>query len=65
MIRLLIIIALAFAAFWCYNNIDFSHVSNDAQSSIQNEKTIKAVREKRQMDKDDAQSVMDNGYIKE
>ena len=65
MIRLLIIIALAFAAFWCYNNIDFSNISKNAQSSIQNEKTIKAVREKRQLDNDDAQSVMDNGYSKQ
>ena len=63
MIRLIVIIAIALAAFWCYNNIDFSNVAKNTQSSIQNEKTIKAVREKRQMDKDDAQSVMDNGYV--
>jgi predicted negative regulator of RcsB-dependent stress response len=65
MFRLLVIIVLAFAAFWCYNNINFSNVAKDAQSSIRNEKTIKAVREKRQFAKDDAQSVMDNGYSKE
>ncbi len=63
MIRLIVIIALAFAAFWCFNNINFSKIARDTQSSIQNEKTIKAVREKRQLDRDDAQSVMDNGYV--
>ena len=64
MIRLLIIIALGYAAFWCFNNVNFSNIAKNTQASIQNEKTIKAVTEKRQIAKDDAQSVMDNGYSK-
>lgn len=60
MVRLLIIIALAFAAFWCYNNIDFAGIANKTATSIQNEKTIKAVNSGRQTNYDNEQSVIDN-----
>jgi hypothetical protein len=60
MIRLLIIIALAYAAFWCYNNVNFSKIADDTKSSIQNEKTIKAVRNERDSNYNYEQSVVSN-----
>jgi len=60
MIRLVVILILAFAIFWCYNNINFSNIMNKAGTSIQNEKTIKAVREKRQFDYEQEQAAMRN-----
>jgi len=64
MIRLIIIAAIAFAAFWCYNNINFSNIAKQTENSIKNEKTIKAVRNERSTNNGNAQSVMDDGYIK-
>ena len=64
MIRLIIIAAIAFAAFWCYNNIDFAGMAKKTENSIKNEKTIKAVRNERSTNNGNAQSVMDDGYIK-
>lgn len=64
MIRLLIIIALAYAAFWCYNNVNFSKIADTTKTSIQNEKTIKAVRNERDVNRGDEQSILDNSYVK-
>ena len=64
MVRLIIIAALAFAAFWCYNNIDFSGLAQKTENSIKNEKTIKAVRNERSTNNDNAQSVVDDGYMR-
>jgi len=60
MIRLIIIAIIAFAAFWCYNNINFSKIANDTKTSIQNEKTIKAVRNERQTNYNNEQSAINN-----
>ena len=60
MVRFLIIVAIAFAAFWCYNNIDFSNIVDNAKSSIQNEKTIKTVNDKRSFDHEQVEAVMRN-----
>jgi len=60
MVRLLIIIALAFAAFWCYNNIDFSSIAKNTENSIKNEKTIKAVRNERSSNYEYEQSAINN-----
>mgnify|MGYP006908865276 CR=1 FL=1 len=62
MVRLLIIIALAFGAFWCYNNINFSKIANTTKTLIQNEKTIKAVGNERKINRGDEHSILDNGY---
>lgn len=60
MMRLIIIAILAYAAFWCYNNIDFSRIADNTKSSIQNEKTIKAVRNERDTNYNYEQSVVNN-----
>ena len=60
MIRLIILAILAYAAFWCYNNIDFSKITDTTKTSIQNEKTIKAVRNERQTNYNNEQAVVDN-----
>ena len=64
MIRLIIIAAIAFAAFWCYNNINFSNIAKQTENSIKNEKTIKAVRNERSTNNGNAQSVVDDGYVR-
>lgn len=60
MIRLIIIAIIAFAAFWCFNNLNFNKIADDAMSSIQNEKTIKAVRNERQTNYENEQAVVNN-----
>lgn len=62
MVRLIIIAIIAYAAFWCYNNIDFSRIADNTKTSIQNEKTIKAVRNERQTNYGNEQSVVNNDY---
>ena len=60
MIRLIIIALLAFAAFWCFNNINFSNIADSTKSAIQNEKTIKAVQNERQSNYGYEQSAVGN-----
>ena len=62
MVRLIIIAIIAYAAFWCCNNLDFSKIADNTKNSIQNEKTIKAVRNERQTNYSNEQSVVDNNY---
>lgn len=52
MIRVLIILALAYGAYWCYNNVDFDAMVNNATTKIQSEKTVKAVTQGRQQNAD-------------
>ena len=58
MIRLIIILAIAFGAYWCYNNIDFGAIADNAASKIQNEKTIKAVTQGRQQNANDVEDAL-------
>ena len=60
MIRLIVVILLAAGAFWCYNNVDFSSLTQKAGQAVQNEKTIKAVNEKRAFDYELEQSAIKN-----
>ena len=64
MVRLLVIIALAYGIFWCFNNVNFSKIANTTKTSIQNEKTIKAVSNERSVNRGDEQFILDNGYGK-
>lgn len=47
MLRLIIIIALAFGIYWCFTNVNFETVKNSVSEGIKNEKTIKAVNQGR------------------
>ena len=47
MLRLIIIIALAFGIYWCFTNVNFEAVKNSVSEGIKNEKTIKAVNQGR------------------
>lgn len=47
MIRLFILIVMAFGILWCFNNVDFTKIKNDTLKHIKNEKTIKAVNSTR------------------
>ena len=48
MVRIILILAVCFGAWWCWQNIDFNAILNNAANTVQNEKTIKAVTEGRQ-----------------
>ena len=52
MIRCLIIVALCYGIYWCYNNVDFEALKNNTVNAVQNEKTIKAVTQGRQQNAD-------------
>ena len=58
MVRLIIILAIAFGAYWCYNNVDFGAVKNNTVQKIQNEKTIKAVTQGRQQNAKDVENAI-------
>lgn len=47
MIRLLIILALAFGIYWCFNNLKMDFSMDSAVNAIKSEKTIKAVSQGR------------------
>ena len=53
MIRLLLLIALAYGVFWCYNNIS-SFSKDGAVSSMKNAKIIKTVNDGREQAHNDA-----------
>lgn len=58
MIRILIILALAYGVYWCYNNIDFNNVKSSTIETIKKEKTIKAVNQTRSDLAEDAEEAM-------
>ena len=60
MIRFLLILAVAYGLFWCYNNVDFSGIKNSVSSGVQNEKTIKAVNERRAQMAEENENAMSN-----
>ena len=62
MIRFIVVVLIAIAAFWCYNNFDFSSFTNKVGQSVQNEKTIKAVRGTRNSNQTQEQEVLDGNY---
>ena len=61
MIRFLMILALLYGIYWCYNNVDFGAVSNSVYQGVKNEKTIKAVNQGRAQMAEDNENAM-NGY---
>jgi len=61
MIRFIILIAIAFAAFWCYNNVDFDSVKGSMIKTMKKEKTIKAVDGGRTRMAEDAENAINNG----
>lgn len=52
MIRLIVILALGYGIYWCYNNVDFGAIINNAGQKVQSEKTINAVTRGRQQNAD-------------
>ena len=62
MIRFIVVVLIAIAAFWCYNNFDFSGFTKNVGQSVQNEKTIKAVRGTRDINQSQEQEVLDGNY---
>ena len=62
MIRFIIVALIAIAAFWCYNNLDFSGFTKNVGQSIQNEKTIKAVRGTRTINQEQEKNALDGNY---
>lgn len=60
MIRIIIVAIIAWAVYWCYNNIDFNNIANNVNGAIQNEKTIKAVNSKRAFDYEQETKAMNN-----
>lgn len=60
MIRLLIILALGYGIYWCYNNVDFGAMMNNATTKIQSEKTINAVTRARQQNADAVNEALGN-----
>lgn len=60
MTRFIIVIVLAIAAFWCYNNFDFEKISNDVQTTLKNEKTVKAVGNERATNHQNEQDAINN-----
>ena len=60
--KFILVILIAVAAFWCYNNFDFSSFINKTAQSVQNEKTVKAVRGTRQFNQEHEQSVLNDNY---
>lgn len=62
MIRFIIGLLVLLATIWCYNNFDFSSFTKNVGQSVQNEKTIKAVRGTRNINHEQEQSVLDGNY---
>ncbi len=62
MLRLIIIIALAFGIYWCYNNINFDSVKNSVSEGVKNEKTIKAVNQGRAGMAENNENAMNGEY---
>ena len=62
MIRFLLVLALAYGIFWCYNNVDFSAITNSITNGVKNEKTIKAVNQGRAQMAIDNENAMNNNY---
>ena len=60
MIRFLLLLALAYGVFWCYNNIDFGSATNSFSNGVKNGKIVKSVNDGRQKVVDDSESVADN-----
>ena len=58
MIRIIIILALAFGIFWCFNNINFNTVKDSMIEGAKKEKTIKAVTEGRARMAEDNEAAM-------
>ncbi|MCQ2739379.1 MAG: hypothetical protein MJ237_04040 [bacterium] len=60
MLRLIIIAVIAFAVYWCFNNVNFNNITDNIKGSVQNEKTIKAVNDKRAFDYEEENNAMNN-----
>ncbi len=60
MVRIILILAIAYGAWWCYNNLDFNAAFNNAANKIQSEKTIQAVTKSRQQNADAVNDALGN-----
>ena len=60
--KFIIIVLIAIAAFWCYNNVDFAELGNQFITSAKNEKTIKAVNSTREHNQSQEQAVLNGEY---
>lgn len=61
MLRFLLLLALAYGIFWCYNNVDFGAITSSVSFGVKNEKTIKAVNQGRANMAEDNENAM-NGF---
>lgn len=60
MIRILLILAVCYGAWWCYNNIDFNAVKTNTINTVKSEKTIQAVTESRRQNADAVHDALGN-----
>ena len=60
MVRIILILAVLYGAWWCWNNVDFNSMMNNAANTVQNEKTIKAVTQGRQNRSQDIDNALGN-----
>lgn len=60
MIRIIVVLALAYGCWWCYQNLDFNAVVNNAVNTVQSEKTIQAVTKGRQQNAQDVNNALGN-----
>lgn len=60
MVRIILILVICYGAWWCWNNVNFSAIMNNAASNVQNEKTIKAVTQGRQNRANDINNAIGN-----
>lgn len=60
MLRVIIVLIILYGGWWCWNNIDFNSVMNNAANTVKNEKTIKAVTEGRQQRATDVNNALGN-----
>lgn len=59
MIRFIILVLLAVAVYWAYNNFDFNTFVDNTKTVLQNEKTVKAVNNKRAFDYNEEQNIIE------
>ncbi len=62
MVRFIVLVAVAIAVFWCFNNVNFSNIIDNAKTSIQNAITVKAVNGKHAIDYEQEQAAIYTDY---
>lgn len=60
MIRFIIVMALGYGVYWCYYNVDFNMLKDNAIDFIKKEKTIDAVIKGRQQNSNSINNAINN-----